>query len=114
MSQRTDVFGLVPETLFIPLGATSALLLDGDVGQVGSVLNYISGGTLWIMGVTGGQTLTAAQLASDFNGATLRFNVQSGQAINIDGAPRFYLAATGATVVCQLLRGLGTPGGYAN
>lgn len=114
MSQRNDLFGLVPETLHIRAGATHALLLEGKAWEAGSVLNYLSGGTLWIMGVTGGQTLSAAQLASDFNGATLLFLVQSGQAINIDGAPRYYLAATGATVVCQLLRGLAAPGGYAS
>lgn len=114
MSQRNDIFGLIPETLYVPSGATNALLIEGEVGEAGSVLNYLSGGTLWIMGVTGGQTLSAATLASQFTGATLLFLVQSGQALNIDGAPRYYLAATGATVTCQILHGLSAPGGYIN
>lgn len=112
MAQRNDIFGLLPETLFVPSGATNAILVEGKATEIGSVLNYLSGGTLWIMGVTGGATLTDAQLATAFDGATLRFLVQSGQAVNIDGAPRYYLASTGATTTCQLLRGLGTPGGY--
>ena len=117
MGSNTDVYGLFPSTLTIPLGITLPVLMEAKQLQTSGALEYLSGGTLWILGITYGQTLAADAAATVFAGGTFIYNVQSGRAINIDGAPRFYLAATGATVVCQLLRGLG-PGsvsqGYTN
>lgn len=109
MSQD-DIFGLKTFTRAIPSGFTNAVLVTNESFESGSVFEQVSGGTVWITGVSMGQTLSAADLDAIFTGATNLFLMQSGRSINIDGAPRYYVAATGATAVVQWLRG--TRAGY--
>lgn len=111
MSQQDDINGLFPQTIHIPSGATNCVLFETMSRQVAGVLEYVSGGTLWILGITIGQTLSPAAAASLFAGGTNIFLVRDGRSLNIDGWPRFYLASTGATSTIQILRGLG-PGSY--
>ena len=102
-----DVFGVLPSTFSVPVGATNAVLVQGLVNQIGSVLEQISGGSVYLLGVTAGMTASASELASQFNGGTAFFLIQTSKSISMDGSPRYYLMATGSTGVVQILNALG-------
>lgn len=104
MADSNNIFGVIAEQLVIPPGATLAVLMTGNAGQCSEVLKYYSGGTLQILGVTVGTTLTAAQLVSAGNSGGYIFG--TSEALTVDGAARYYLMATGATCVVMHLRGL--------
>lgn len=108
MSRQEDVYGLFPETFYVAQGASALVLIDFKEKQVAGVLDYLSGGTLYVIGgATAGQTLTPAQGTAIFAGGTALFLVKSGQPISISGWPRFYLCSMGATSQVQILRGEG-------
>lgn len=107
---QDDIFGMITSQRAIPSGVTNAVLVEGQPFESGSVFEQVSGGSCLIIGVTMGQTLSAANLDSLYTGGTALFLLQSGRSINIDGAPRYYVAAIGATAVVQWLRG--TRSGY--
>lgn len=103
MGRDLEVFGFIGEKVFIPPGATLAVVMGVTAGQMGSVLKYFSGGSLEIVNCPPGSTLTGAQLVTA-NGTGYLFGSQ--EAVNFDGPARFYLMATGATVIAYYLRGL--------
>jgi len=103
MSSPLDkVFGLETGRFAVPLGATNAILVEGVAGQNAIQLKYLSGGTLEVVGVSYGVTLTAVQLAARTGTDYL---VGSSEIWSIDGPCRFYLSATGATAVVCFMRG---------
>lgn len=104
---QSDVYGLQPQTFYVGEGATAAVLVEMKSHEVGLVLDYLSGGTLYILGVTIGQTLSAAEALSAYSGGTNIWLVKDGQPLNIDGNPRFYLASLSATTQVQILRAQG-------
>lgn len=107
---QDDVFGVKPSTRAVPPGVTNAVLVEGLEFETGSIFEQVSGSSVVILGTTFGSTLGAGDLAALYNGGTAMFLVQSGRSINIEGAPRYYVAAIGATAVVQWLRG--TRAGY--
>lgn len=105
---QSDVYGLECSTFYVGQGATAAVLVEMKGKENGLVLDNLStGGTLFILGATLGQTLSAADALAVYTGGTNIFCIRNGSPLNIDGNPRFYLAALGATVQVQLLRGMG-------
>ncbi len=96
-----SIFGLGTTQIMIPPGATLGVLVEAVAGQNSIILKYLSGGTLYVMGVAAGATLSAADLA----GATGHYLVGTSEILNIDGPARFYLASLGATTVVCAMRG---------
>lgn len=106
MPATDQVFGVTTGQFTIPVGVTVATLIDaGSVPGCQSVyLEYFSGGTLQLLGVNNGATLTAAQLVAA--GVTLSgYVMPTGRGVSIDGPARFYLAATGATTIVNFIFG---------
>lgn len=108
MARESDVYGLLPSTFTVPAGASAGLLVIGLQNQVGAVLEQLSGGSVYVVGATAGQTYSPADLTSIFAGGTNLFLIQSGKSISIDGSPRFYLLVNGATASMQILNGIGS------
>lgn len=93
----------------IPPGLTLAVYFDEALGENAMALKYGAGGTLWLQGV--GTTLTSAGAqALTMSVATMasmplaHYLVGTNETINLDGCPRFYLAATAATTTVYLIR----------
>lgn len=106
MSRETDLQGFSPKTIAIPLGITASVLISSEQLGVAGVLQYVSGGTCWILGATTGLTASGATLLATYTGGTAVALLMSGLALNYDGSPRFYLGATSATCVVQIVGGL--------
>lgn len=104
MADENRIFGLDTVPFIIPPGATLAVLITGSEGQAAQLLKYGSGGSLQIMGVTLGVTMSAAQLVSAGNSGGYLFG--TSEAVSVDGAARYYLMATGATTTVYQIRGL--------
>lgn len=102
-SSYDSVFSLETGRISVPSGATNAVLFDSNVVPecVGAKLRYVSGGTLEIIGVTMGVTLAAATLAAA-SGNSWPF--LAADIYDTGGPSRFYLSATGATVVVAYIR----------
>lgn len=103
MGRETDLNGVVGGVLTIAPGATNARFVPQIAGEISSGIKYFTGGSLEIIGTTAGGTLTASQLVAA-QGTGYLFG--SGESLNFDGAVRYYLMATGATVVAYQLKGL--------
>jgi hypothetical protein len=97
------VNGLFGSKITIPVGATAALCIGSTGGQMANILKYFSGGSLEIINCPPGATLTGAQLIAA-QGTGYLFG--SNEAVSWDGPARFYLMATGATVIAYGLGGL--------
>jgi len=98
-SSYDSAYRIGATTYAIPAGITVG---TGYVPQVeyrmDAQVNWVSGGTLLIIGTDIGVTLAAATLAvSDF------YVVPSVTGVNISGPAPFYLAAQGTTSVVSLL-----------
>ena len=98
MSARDEVSLFVSEKFTI--GLSTIVGVTAIAGQNATVLKYTSGGSLEIGGAH-----------SMVNGATVAFSwgngylMGSSEILNVNMSGIFYLAATGATVICHLIRG---------
>lgn len=110
MSRQDDLAGFAPLQQIVPPGITNAVLISDPAYSVGGAIEYVSGGSLLIMRAPGqvngtyGSTYSGAELIAGYSAGQF-WKVGAG-ALNYNGAARYYLAATGATASCQLLRGL--------
>lgn len=104
MSRSSEnIMGFGSSQLIVAPGATNALLVFPAAGQNYTRLKYGSGGSLEIIGVPDGVTLTAAQLVSASGNHYL---VGTTEVIDIPkSAPRFYLSALSATTIVFYLEG---------
>lgn len=93
------------QILNVPVGATNAIVFETEA-KVGSViLSQLSGGTLFIIGITAsGITYTAGQLATF--AVTGSYFLNNTSTLNSGGPSRMYLWAGGATVVAQVFKGI--------
>lgn len=107
MSRQDDVQSLFTQALTVPLGLTLGVYMDQQPGEVTKTIKYLSGGTLWLIGCTGGATIAGATVAA--LGLTFAYAVGPTETLSFGGAARFYLAATGATVQVAVIRGI-SPG----
>lgn len=103
MARENDLVGLLPTMMVIPVGATAAVLIQPVSGEASSGIKYYSGGTLEIHQAPRGTTYTGAELIAL---AGTGYLMGASEAINFDGGVRYYLMATGATVVAYNIRGL--------
>lgn len=97
-----NVFSVLPQRIIIGVGATAAQLFDASTtpGANSIILKYFSGGTLEILGVTTGVTLSAAELIA---AAGSGYIMGSSEILNIGGPVRLYLAASGATTIVHAI-----------
>jgi hypothetical protein len=106
MAREITAYGYAVTQLIVPAGYSNALFITPVAGQVFSTLKWFSGSSLEILaagGITlgGGVTTAPVQTAA---GQGYMLNVS--EAVNTDGAVRFYLCATGATTIAHYLIGL--------
>jgi hypothetical protein len=83
-------------------GAANAQLIGSSAFVADRVVARVSGGTLIIIGVPAGQTLSAAQLAAAFT-ANQFYIVKTAERLDFLGPAPFYIAGIGATVVAQVM-----------
>lgn len=103
---KDDTFSLGTTLLAVPVGGTLALYIPQQVGRNWTDLRYVAGGgTVSIVGVGQGVTLTAAQLAAGTPG----YYLSTTNALRIYGPTAFYVAGTGATSLVSQLSGF-SPG----
>lgn len=105
MGRETDLNGVSSTNIIVPPGATMAVLINQIAGEISSGIKYFSGGSLEIFNCPVGSSLTNAQLVAR-QGHGYLFG--TAEALNFDGAVRYYLMATGSTVVAFSLKGLST------
>lgn len=117
MSSSSDnVTGVAPIQQTVPIGVSLAVFIADPAYTLGSIVKYVSGGSLFLIRASGevngvlGSTVSAASLVAAYNAGEY-YNFDSS-ALSINGAARYYLACVGATAVCQIVRGLGV--GYTN
>lgn len=101
-SSQDSIFGLGTTAIFVPAGATNALLFEAIAGQNNVQLKYGSGGSLYIIGVAAGVTLSAQNLSDN---ATAHYLMGTSEVLSIDGPVRCYLASLSATTVLYQIRG---------
>lgn len=101
-SSMDSIFALGTTQIIVPPGATQAVLLTGIAAQNSMLLKYGSGGTLYILGVSEGVTLTAAELVTN---ASSHYLVGASETLSIDGPARFYLLSLSATTTVYSIRG---------
>lgn len=100
-SSYDSIFGLGTTQIAVPPGATLAVLVTAVAGQNSSLFKYGSGGTLYILGVAEGATLTGTELAQ----ATSHYLLGTSEILSLDGPVRFYMASLSATTVVYAMRG---------
>lgn len=83
-------------------GATNAQLIGSSGFVANRVVAHVSGGTLIIIGVTAGTTMSAAQLAAAFT-ANQFYIVKAAERLEFLGPAPFYIAGIGATTVAQVM-----------
>ncbi len=109
--------GVAPIQQVVPIGVSLAVFIADPANVVGSFVKYVSGGSLFLLrctgdvnGVASGSTVSAASLVAAYNAGEY-YNFDAN-ALSLNGPCRYYLAAVGATAICQIVRGLGA--GYQN
>lgn len=88
--------------MVIAPGATLAVYLAPIAGQNTTLLKYFSGGTLQLIGVPYGVTLSGSELVSAVGN---HYVIGLNEILSFDGPITCYLQATGATVTVMALRG---------
>lgn len=101
MARETTSYGFGVTTLVVAPGVSNALLVYPQPNQVSMALKFYSGGSMEIFRCTPGSTTPAVAIAT--NGG---YPLGDTEIINSTGAPRFFLAANGATATAKLLLGL--------
>ena len=103
-SSDDTITGLEPVRFVVAPGATLFQLVDGPggAGRNSLTFKYVSGGSLEIINAAYGQTLTAGA------GVTLQgtgYLMGATEVLNFNGAPRFYIMATGTTATAHAIFG---------
>lgn len=106
-AQQDKIFGLYPQQVFVPPGATNAVLVQPVAGEQAVIIKYFTGGSCSLIQAPPGATLTGPELVS--YGNTGGYLLGTTEAVSIDGPARYYLMAIGATATIMLLKGLSAP-----
>lgn len=107
MAREADTYALGATQFFIPAGATNALLVLPEWGEVSHTIKWVSGGSLEIQhpplgpSYAAGQTWMGASLAA--LGTGNGWILGTTEADNVNGPARYYLMATGSTAVAYKL-----------
>lgn len=118
MAGDTDLNGMSATQLTIVAGASNAVYIADPAFTNSGVIQYLTGGSLIILKAPGqagpqgdyGSTVSGASLGAAYNAG--EYFMLSAAPLAYNGCARYYLAAIGATVTCQILRSLST--GYQN
>lgn len=112
MAGDTELNGMAPQQVAIPPGASNAVYIADPAFTNSGLIKYMSGGSLVLMRAPG-QAGPQGAYGSTVSGASLGAAYDAGEYFLLDQAPlayngtaRYYLAAIGATAVCQILRSL--------
>lgn len=105
ISSADSVFQLQPTNVAVPTGSTMALYYPQQRGNVNTLIKYISGGTLLVLGVTPGITLAGASLVQAFSSNAF-YIMGTAEVLSLGGPTSFYLLASGTTAVACVLQGL--------
>jgi hypothetical protein len=101
-SSADSIFNVGSTNVVVPVGATVAVYISPVAGQNTTLFKYFAGGTLQVIGVPYGVTLTGAQLVS----AVANHYIMGGSEIlSFNGPLTCYLQAMGATTTVMMLRG---------
>jgi len=104
MARELTAYGFAATFLAVPATAASALLVSPVAGQISVSIKNFGGGSMEIMKAPAGATLSNG--TADGLSLSAGYLMEAGEVVNVDGAPKFYLAATGATATAYLLIGL--------
>lgn len=122
MNQNEKICAVLPEIVSVPSGITQAVFVRHVPFQSSLQLRLVSGGTLFILPASNGQTYVAGQtlVGSTLAGATLAaiwatFGYQVGASgtesvVELQGPAAFYLGSNGGTATVHLLRKLSQQG----
>lgn len=105
MARELTAYAFAVTNMAIPATAASAALILPPAGSVSVCFGYASGGSLEIFRAPNGATATSVRTT---DGVTLGsgYLLTTSERVQVDGAPSFYLAATGATAVASFRFGL--------
>lgn len=95
MANQDDVFSISPSTINVGTSTGSYVGITCGSGVNSQILKYYSGGSLLVYGTTA----AAAGASTGF-----AYLMGTSEALNIGGPAQYYLTATGATVVCMLIK----------
>lgn len=98
MARELTAYGFTCGSYAVPPGASNSILVQAAPGEISSTIKYFSGGSLELIGAPG-PGLTGGVVA----GSGYLFGTEI---LNITGAARYYLCATGATAVAYFAKGL--------
>lgn len=98
MAREGNIFGVTTGIYTVGIGASLALLVQGAPGEGSSTVKYFSGGSLEIIGIPVGTTTVPT--------AGTGYLFGNGEVVNIAGAARYWLVATGATAIAYFAKGL--------
>lgn len=107
MARELTAYAFAATLLTIPASYSLALLVTPAPGEMSMRLKYFAGGSLEIL--QAGFTQISAQTQVVFPVQTAvgqGYLFGTTEEISVDGAARYYLAATGTTTQAYLLRGL--------
>lgn len=99
MARELTVYGFTCGFYAVPAGASLAVLVQAAPGEITSSVKYFSGGSLEIIGCVG-PGLTGVPTPGS------GYLLGTAEVMNIDGAARYFLVATGATAVAYFAKGL--------
>lgn len=102
VSSSDDLYGVATSRFTVSAGSTLAFFVDAIAGQKSLMLSYFSGGTCEIFEAINGTTMNGTTLASFNNTGNV---LAAGQVLSLDGSPRFYVNALGATSILQVIKG---------
>ena len=109
MSSSSDkVLSVSPTTYSVPVGLTLAVFVGALAGQCSVSVRHVGGGaTLTMLAANAGSTYAGATLAAIGVSGAYIFGISGTESIvNLSGPASFYLAATGATAIVSVLRGM--------
>lgn len=113
MARENSVYGVGGTQLVIAPGATNALYVLPEAGEISSSLAWVSGGSAMIMPVprntnpmlfARGQTWLGASLVA-YGSSANAFPVSATATYNIDGPAQYYVMAFGSTAVIAKMVG---------
>lgn len=106
MARSDSIYGMIPETLYIASGGT--LAIAPLARQVAVTLKYVSGGSLSIsLSLGASNPITSIANFSGAVGVSLLYTLGTSEVFNSNYCGPLNLMATGATVVCSMVRAFG-------
>jgi len=106
-----SVWSLGATRVIVPIGATLAVFMQPQAGQVSTLLKMFSGGTCEILGPAFTQVAFNIFLGTTMAGGTLAalsgsgYCLSTNETLSLSGPAYYYLSSTGATSVLHAIFG---------